>query len=341
MLSGQVDGVVVSGLVEAAICAAVALGLFWRGARLRRNLFWGAGGPALSVGAACAVFSFPRLVSAHIWASLPTLFLLGGAVACLASVGTSVRQDFRRVVLQDLRGRRRWEAAEEHLASARRRYAGERHDINSLLSALDGTMMVLASQRKSLPSSEVDRLFGAVREEIQALRSVLAAESTARRLYDLSHLLRTIVAVRQAGTGRVNIEVEAGMVALGRPERLVAILDNLLGNAAKYAPSSEVSVSARRDDGAVEIIVADRGPGLFDDEMGRAFERGWRGRFALSEADGREMGVVGGKGLGLYQCRELALAEGGSICLRATDPASPPGRQGLTAVVRLPLQHNR
>ena len=332
LLTGQLGGLLVIDAVEAAACVLVSGTLLVRGTRLRRTLYTTTGVVALSVGGACGALSDPSLALAGAWANLPVLFLLAGAVARLVAVSAVVRSSFERVVFHDMRGRRRWQAAEDALARARFAYQGQSHDINSMLSAVDGTLLVLTNQRDLLPAHDVDRLMGAAREQVHAVRDLLAGSNASVRPYDLSYLLSQVVAIRASAPNPVLAEVEPGLELQGHPERVAVIIGNLLANAAAHARGARVLVTAKRQfaPGAemVEIAVSDHGPGLADDDLRRALERGWRGE---------ERETIPGSGLGLYQCRELAEAEGGSMDLRLTDPQAAPGRRGLTARVLIPV----
>jgi signal transduction histidine kinase len=83
-----------------------------------------------------------------------------------------------------------------------------------------------------------------------------------------------------------------------------------------------VKVTARRREGYAEIEVADRGPGIPAAELDRLFERYYRTRQDLGDADG--------SGLGLYIVRRIAELHGGEATVR-----SSPG-QGATFRLRLP-----
>lgn len=86
--------------------------------------------------------------------------------------------------------------------------------------------------------------------------------------------------------------------------RLVQVLGNLVGNALKFSPpGAAVEIVARQADGAVELSVRDRGPGLAPEQKERVFDRFWQGRA------NDERGV----GLGLAIARGLVEAHGGRI----------------------------
>jgi two-component system sensor histidine kinase KdpD len=82
------------------------------------------------------------------------------------------------------------------------------------------------------------------------------------------------------------------------------VLVNLLENALKYTPSgSPLEIRARQRAGGVEVIVADRGPGIPSGEEQRIFDKFYR-------VSG---GSAGGVGLGLAICRGIVMAHGGQL----------------------------
>jgi two-component system, OmpR family, phosphate regulon sensor histidine kinase PhoR len=92
------------------------------------------------------------------------------------------------------------------------------------------------------------------------------------------------------------------------PERLRRILDNLVDNAVKYTPEGgRVEIlTAPGPDGSARIEVADDGPGIATEHLGRIFERFYR----VDKARSRELG---GTGLGLSIVKHLAEGIGASV----------------------------
>lgn len=103
--------------------------------------------------------------------------------------------------------------------------------------------------------------------------------------------------------------------------RVEQILANLLTNAIKYAPGSPVKISARFKGDLLELIVADQGPGIAQEDQDRIFMRFER---AVSGNH------FGGLGLGLYIVRQILQAHGGSIFVN-----SEIGK-GCTFIVQIP-----
>lgn len=118
-------------------------------------------------------------------------------------------------------------------------------------------------------------------------------------------------------------------LVMGDPMALKQALQNLLHNAAKYGAGDSrwVGVSASRTGGeakpAVEIRVADRGPGIPPDEQAHIFEPFFRGRHALQDQ-------IHGTGLGLNLAKKIIQAHGGSIQVKSA------AINGAEFVVRLP-----
>lgn len=84
------------------------------------------------------------------------------------------------------------------------------------------------------------------------------------------------------------------------------VLTNLLENAAKFAPAgTPILVTAREIEAAVQISVADAGPGIPTDALDRIFDKFYR-------VAGPEHGP-GGSGLGLTICSGIVAAHGGRI----------------------------
>jgi two-component system sensor histidine kinase KdpD len=108
---------------------------------------------------------------------------------------------------------------------------------------------------------------------------------------------------------RLTVHVERGLPLVHADAVLLSqVLANLIDNALKHAPAdTPIEIDARAGEGAVEVAVKDRGPGLGDGAPARLFEKFTRGR-----AEGSD----GGVGLGLAICKAVIEAHGGRIWAR-------------------------
>ncbi|MBM3740882.1 MAG: HAMP domain-containing histidine kinase [Acidobacteria bacterium] len=134
-------------------------------------------------------------------------------------------------------------------------------------------------------------------------------------------------------SARVEVErrVETGLpLILGDSVALQHAVENLILNAVKYGTESSnwIGVSARMDEAsdgaAVEIRVADRGPGIPEDEVDQLFEPFFRGRRAVQDQ-------IHGTGLGLNLVRKIVEAHGGTIRV-ISEPM-----KGAEFIVRIPV----
>ncbi len=108
-----------------------------------------------------------------------------------------------------------------------------------------------------------------------------------------------------------------------RPLLLKRCLTNLLENAVRYGEQAKIRVEQTGEH--LQIIIADSGPGIPEQERKRIFQPFVRGESSRSRD-------TGGNGLGLSIARNIARAHGGELILRGGKDGV-----GLEAVVTLPL----
>jgi signal transduction histidine kinase len=107
-------------------------------------------------------------------------------------------------------------------------------------------------------------------------------------------------------------------------ERIRMVLSNLLSNAIKYSPQGgTIRIGGWAEEGRIIVYVSDEGIGIPDVEIPHIFDRFYRVDNSLTR-------TTEGTGLGLYLCKAIVEAHGGSIWAR-----SRPG-QGSTFYFSLP-----
>jgi two-component system sensor histidine kinase KdpD len=124
----------------------------------------------------------------------------------------------------------------------------------------------------------------------------------------------------------VHIEPEnQGTLIRGDPKRLGQVFENILNNAVKYAPSSDVWVKIEpRENEGVFVHVQDHGPGIPQRYLPHIFDRFFRN----PELEP----YVHGSGLGLFICKKIIQAHQGQI--NATSTVG----EGTTFHITLPFQ---
>jgi signal transduction histidine kinase len=145
----------------------------------------------------------------------------------------------------------------------------------------------------------------------------------------LADVLRSAVSMHAERASRggieLNLETKPEEIVVAADERrLRQVVFNLLSNAVKFTPSGgRVDISAHREDGRVEVAVADTGPGIGAEDLDAIFEE-----FEQAD-DGKQ---AEGTGLGLPLSRKLVELHGGRLWVE-----SEPGR-GSTFRFTLPVR---
>lgn len=116
---------------------------------------------------------------------------------------------------------------------------------------------------------------------------------------------------REEGLGRdlvIDVDGVTGRLFVD-PDKIEQVFANLIENALRYAPDSQVRVRLALEEGGLHVTVSDDGPGIPADQQRRVFEKFGRGR------EQRRSGT----GLGLYITRGLVQAHGGRVWCESTE----------------------
>jgi predicted ATPase/signal transduction histidine kinase len=212
------------------------------------------------------------------------------------------------------------------------------HELNTPMTALmlnlQGMLSTMAPdlppdrilQMVGLAERQGKRLTRLIRELLDVTRLERGAIGLEREEVELGALVRGVVTrfAPELNKAGCEVSVAAPEPVAGRwdPMRLEQVVLNLLSNAAKFGSGRPIEIRVGRRDGLASLAVTDHGIGIHPDQHQRIFERFERGVPATH---------YGGLGLGLYVCRGLVLAHGGSISVESQLD------QGATFIVTLPL----
>ena len=214
------------------------------------------------------------------------------------------------------------------------------HDVRQPITLVQGSLH-LADRWLAAPVPDTERVSEAVGDALLATSELVAMIDTlsdASRVAmgaldadlepaELEHLVRNAIgALGREGRERVRIAGTGGLIGLWDPHLLHRLVANLVGNALKYSPAdAPVDVSIGPGDGpTVRLVVRDRGIGMDRDELKLVFER-------FARTDRARQSGASGLGLGLYACRGIVLAHGGTIAVESAGHDL-----GTTVTVTLP-----
>ncbi len=130
---------------------------------------------------------------------------------------------------------------------------------------------------------------------------------------DLKSLVDVTVRSCQTLLGNSSVQLK-NQIAEGLPpiladdNRLQQILFNLIGNAIKFTEKGAIAVQAKKENGMIELCVADTGIGIPKEKQAIIFQ-------SFEQADGSTAREYGGTGLGLSITKQLVELHGGQIWL--------------------------
>ena len=212
------------------------------------------------------------------------------------------------------------------------------HEIRTPLNGVLGMAQVMAAD--PLPEPQRERL-EIIRQSGETLLTLLndildLSKIEAGKLelekadFNLEALARSTYSgfsalAAQKGLGYdIDIAPDAAGLFHGDSTRVRQILSNLISNALKFTSHGSVVVRARRENGTLQLSVADTGIGIAQEALARIFDK-------FVQADSSTTRRYGGTGLGLSICNQLARAMGGSIEVVSREGS------GTTFTVSLPL----
>ena len=204
------------------------------------------------------------------------------------------------------------------------------HELRGPLATMRGAVDVALSRPRE--AAEYREVLASVGEDVDRLRAitedllVLARADAGRVQMEKAPVRLDVLAgevaesLRQTADDmhvRVTMASSATVTVLGDERWLRQLVVNLLDNAVKFTSAvppangpGSVTVEVTSVDGSARLYVADSGPGIPSEALGRIFERFFRAD------DARSHSGVPGSGLGLAVAAWIVEAHGGKIAAR-------------------------
>jgi two-component system OmpR family sensor kinase len=152
---------------------------------------------------------------------------------------------------------------------------------------------------------------GSLVEDLLLLARVDQSREMESKPFDLSRVVEdAVISARVAGPQHpiTFTQNENEIYTLGDELRIHQVVANLLANARTHTPDgTDITVSILDSSDGTRITVADRGPGLSEQDQSKIFERFYRADVSRTRADGE------GSGLGLSIVDAVMKAHGGTI----------------------------
>lgn len=233
-------------------------------------------------------------------------------------------------------------AAEQEVAIATQRADEQRrfvamlsHEFRNPLAAIDRAVQMIRLKLPALPQSEERRLTQ-IRGNVTTLSGLVenflltealdhGALALSRESCALLPMLQGAIQMQRDEVGeRIRLTVTPPDAVFDLdPGMLEMAVGNLVGNALRYSPSdSPVEISAIVDAQGLQILVADRGPGMQEEELALLGQPYYRASTSVGKK---------GSGLGYHFTRRIVEAHGGSLHAGNRDGG------GLVVNIRLPM----
>lgn len=213
-------------------------------------------------------------------------------------------------------------------------FAGISHDLRTPLTRMRLALELFSLkpdpallQRLELDIDEMNQLIGQLLEIARGLKIETAQD------FDLRAWLNARAQVQHAAvdaaSAHLTVHCAGDLRVNAPPGMLTRVIDNLLGNALRYAPGpidlvgESLPPKKAGEPTGVRIGVLDRGPGIPQDQRAAVFR-------PFHRLEGSRSHATGGFGLGLAIVQQLAHANGWVVKLEARDGG------GLAAWVELP-----
>lgn len=202
------------------------------------------------------------------------------------------------------------------------------HDLRTPLTSISGNAGILRGNSKVLNEDQKQSLYTNIYDDsmwlinlVENLLSITRIDNGTLNLNMQSELLEEVITEALLHINRNSVDYHIKtilsdnlLMAKMDSQLIIQVIINIVDNAIKYTqPDSHITISAKKDGQSVRVEIADDGSGISDEAKAKLFDM-----FYTADnirGDGRR-----GLGLGLFLCKSIIHAHGGTIYVKDNVP---------------------
>src|SRR5581483_8567274 len=284
------------------------------------------------------ILSIVGILSILLW--LPFVRSMTRTVAQMTAATEQIAEEHFDVTVNDKRSDElgRLGKAINHLAvrlsgfvTGQKRFLGDiSHELNSPLARMQFALGILEERGEPAhrgyvedAQEEVRLMSNLVSELLTFSRAGIRTSEIRPEKVALGQLARQVIEREAADGADIRVKIDETLEVMAVPGLLSRALANVIRNAVRYAGAAgPITVSAGRQDGRVQVVVADCGPGVPDEALGKLFDPFFRLQPDRSRS-------TGGTGLGLAIVKTCVESCQGTVTARNRMPS------GLEIIITL------
>ncbi len=192
------------------------------------------------------------------------------------------------------------------------------HELKTPVTALKASLQILQKRGMNLDEETKTRLVDRSIESLNKLTNLIDDLLDTSRLekghlkmnkrtFTVKELFEdSLASFADQNDRKITFDGDINEVMVADSQQIGQVMINLINNAIKYAPGSDIAIQANRlDSQKIMISVTDYGAGIPKEKLSRLFERYYR-----TDYQGQKFS---GLGLGLFICSDIVRNHGGTI----------------------------